>query len=145
MDLSVSSVAQSCPTVCDPMDCSPLGFSVHGDSPGKNIGVGCHFLLQLYRIQVGLPSVAQLVKNLPAMQETPVQFLGQQDLLEFSHVMPIESVMLSNHLILCHPFSFCLQSFPVSGSFPMSWLFTPGGQSIGASASASVLPMNIQC
>ena len=64
------------------MDCSPLGFSVHGDSPGKNIVVGCHFLLQLYRIQVGLPSVAQLVKNLPAMQETPVRFLGQQDILE---------------------------------------------------------------
>ena len=40
--------------------------------------------------------------------------------------------------------SFCLQSFPASGSFPMSWLFTSGGQSIGASASVSVLPMNIQ-
>ena len=42
------------------------------------------------------------------------------------------------------PFSSCLQSFPASGSFPMSWLFTSGGQSIGASASASVLAMNIQ-
>ena len=41
-------------------------------------------------------------------------------------------------------FSFCLQSFPASGSFPVSRLFTSGGQSIGASASASVLPMNIQ-
>ena len=41
------------------------------------------------------------------------------------------------------PFSSCLQSFPASGSFPMSQLFTSGGQSIGASASASVLPMNI--
>ena len=40
------------------------------------------------------------------------------------------------------PFSSCLQSFPVSGSFPMSQLFTSGGQSVGASA--SVLPMNIQ-
>ena len=39
---------------------------------------------------------------------------------------------------------YCSQSFPVSGSFPMNWLFTSGGQSIGASASASVLPMNIQ-
>ena len=52
----------------------------------------------------------------------------------------------------CHPtisssvisFSSCLQSFPASGSFPMSLLFPLGGQSIGASASASVLPMNIQ-
>ena len=42
------------------------------------------------------------------------------------------------------PFSSCLQSFPASGSFPMSWLFASGGQSIGASTSASVLPMNIQ-
>ena len=42
------------------------------------------------------------------------------------------------------PFSSCLQSFPASGSFQMSQLFTSGGQRIGASASASVLPMNIQ-
>ena len=42
------------------------------------------------------------------------------------------------------PFSSCPQSFPASGSFPMSWLFTSGGQSIGTSASVSVLPMNIQ-
>ena len=41
-------------------------------------------------------------------------------------------------------FSSCLQSFPASRSFPVSWLFTSGGQSIGASASASVLPVNIQ-
>ena len=39
-------VTQSCPAVCDPMDCSPPGSSVHGDSPGKNTEVGCHFLLQ---------------------------------------------------------------------------------------------------
>ena len=42
------------------------------------------------------------------------------------------------------PFASCLESFPASGFFPMSWLFPSGGQSIGASASASVLPMNIQ-
>ena len=50
-----------------------------------------------------------------------------------------ESVMPSNHLILCRP----LLLLP-SGSFLMSQLFTSGGQSIGASASASILPMNIQ-
>ena len=44
--------------------------------------------------------------------------------------------------VIC--FSSCLQSFTASGSFPMSQLFASGGQSIGASASASVLPMNIQ-
>ena len=42
------------------------------------------------------------------------------------------------------PFSSCPQSFPTSGSFPVSWFFTSGGQSIRASASASTLPMNIQ-
>ena len=42
------------------------------------------------------------------------------------------------------PYSSCLQSFPASGSFPVSRLFTLGGQNIGASASASVLPMSIQ-
>ena len=49
----------------------------------------------------------------------------------------------------CHPtisssFSSCLQSFPAPGTFQMSQFFTLGGQSIGVSASASVLPMNIQ-
>ena len=50
----------------------------------------------------------------------------------------------------CHPIIlssvalFCLQSFPASGSFPISGLFASGGQSIGASASASVFPMNTQ-
>ena len=42
------------------------------------------------------------------------------------------------------PFFYCLQSFPASGSFPMIWFFASGGQSIEASASAWVLPMNIQ-
>ena len=39
-------VAQSCVTFCDSMDCSPPGSCVHGDSPGKNTGMGCHALLQ---------------------------------------------------------------------------------------------------
>ena len=56
-------------------------------------------------------------------------------------LMSTELVMPSNHLVL---FSCCLQSFPASGSFLVSWLFASGGQSIGDSASASVLPMNIQ-
>ena len=59
-------------------------------------------------------------------------------------LMSIESVMPSNHLILCSPFSSCRQSFPASGTFPMNQFFTSGGQSIGVSASTSVLPMNIQ-
>ena len=53
------------------------------------------------------------------------------------------SVMPSNHLILCMPFSSCFQSCPASGAFPRSQFFISGGQSIGVSASVSVLPMNI--
>ena len=89
------SVAQSCPTLCSPMDCNTPGFPVHHQ----------------------LPEHAQ------------------------NHVL--ESVMASNRLILCHPFS-CPQSFPTSGSFPVSQFFTSDGQIIGVSASASVLPTNIQ-
>ena len=87
------SVAQLCPTLWDPLDCSTPGF---------------------------------------------LSFAVSRSLLK---LMSIESVMPSNHLI---PFSSCLQSFPVSGSSPMSWLFASDGQSIRASASASVLPMNSQ-
>ena len=64
--------------------------------------------------------------------------------LNWTELMPIASVMPSTISSSVIPFSSCLQSFPVSGSFPMSWLFSSGGQSIGVSASASVLTMNIQ-
>ena len=50
----------------------------------------------------------------------------------------------SNHLILRHPFLFCLQSFPASVSVPVSWPFESSGQGFGASALSSVLPTNIQ-
>ena len=56
-------------------------------------------------------------------------------------LMFIESMMPSNHLIR---FSSCLQPFPASESFLMTWLFESGGQSIGASSSASVRQINIQ-
>ena len=59
-------------------------------------------------------------------------------------LMSIESVMPSSHLFLCRPFFSCPQSLPASGSFPMSQLFAWAGQSIGVSASASVLSMNTQ-
>ena len=58
--------------------------------------------------------------------------------------MSIEPVMPSNHLIPCHPLLLLPSIFPASGSFPVSQFFPLGGQSIGASALASVLPMNIQ-
>ena len=59
-----------------------------------------------------------------------------------NNVIPLESVMTCNHLILCCPSSSCLQSFPASGSFPMNCLCASGGQNIGASPSVSVLPMD---
>ena len=63
----------------------------------------------------------------------------------FWSLLKLVSIELVMHPIISSsvvPFSFCLQSFPASGSFPMSPFFTSGGQSIGASA--SVLPINIQ-
>ena len=63
-------------------------------------------------------------------------------------LMSIEScplmVMTSNHLIHCHPLLLLPSIFRASGSFQMSQLFASGGQSIGVSASTSVIPMNIQ-
>ena len=55
-------VTQSCLTLCNPMDCSPPGSSVHGDSPGKNTGVGCHALLQ------GNLSNPRIERRIPALQ-----------------------------------------------------------------------------
>ena len=90
-----SSVAQSCLTLCDPMDCSTPGFPV------------LHQLLELAQTHVHWVSDA---------------------------IQPSHPVSPSSHL----------QSFPASGSFPISQFFTSGGQSIKVSASASVTPMNIQ-
>ena len=56
--------------------------------------------------------------------------------------MSTESIMRSNYLNLCHPFSSSLQSFLASGSLPLSQLFASGGQKIEASASVSVLSVN---
>ena len=71
-----------------------------------------------------------------AASQASLSITDSRSLLKF---MSTELVMPSNHLI---PFS-SFQFFPASGSFPISQFFTSGGQSIGASASASVLPMNI--
>ena len=61
-------VTQWCPTLCDPMDCSPPGSSVHGDLPGKNTGVGCHALLQgifpTQRSNPGLPHCRLILYHL---------------------------------------------------------------------------------
>ena len=67
--------------------------------------------------------------------------LVSRSLLKFAS---IESVMPFSHFILYHSLLLCLQSFPASGSFLVSQLFGSGLQSTGASASASVLPTNLQ-
>ena len=72
--------------------------------------------------------------KLPCLSPTPGAYSNSCPLSWWCHSTTSSSVV---------PFS-CLQSFPASGSFQMSQLFTSGGQSIGVSASASVLPMNIQ-
>ena len=76
-----------------------------------------------------------------AARQASLSFTVSQSLLKF---MCIASMMPSNHLILCHPLLLLTPTCPPSGSFLMNQLFASGGQSIGASASASVLPMNIQ-
>ena len=73
-----------------------------------------------------------------AAHQASLSFTTSRSLLKF---MSIESVLPVNFLSSVTPFSSCLQSFPASESFPLSQLFTSGGQSIGASASASA---NIQ-
>ena len=73
-----------------------------------------------------------------ATHQASLSITNSQNLLK---LMFIESVMPSSCVV---PFSSHLQSFPAFGSFPMSQFFASGGQSIGVSASASVLPMNIQ-
>ena len=137
---------QSCMTLCDPMDCSPSGSSAHGDSPGKNIGVGCHALLRLSsQPRVHFSSVTQSCPTLqphepqhtrpPCLSPTAGVYPNPCPLSQWYHPSISSSVV---------PFSSCPQSFPASGSFQMSQLFASGGQSIGVSASASVLPMNTQ-
>ena len=73
--------------------------------------------------------------------QSSLSITNSQSLLK---LMSTKLVMPSTISFSAVPFSSCLLSFPASGSLPMGQFFTSGGQSIGFSASASVLPMNIQ-
>ena len=73
--------------------------------------------------------------------QTSLSFTISQSLLKFMSMESVSYLTISPSAAF---FSFCLQSFPASGSFQMTQFFTSGGLGIGASASASVLPMNIQ-
>jgi len=111
-----SEVAQSYPTLSNPMDCSLPGSSIHGIFQARILEWDAYS---------GLPVITN-------SQSSPKP-------MSIELVMPFNC--LSSSVI---PFSSCPQSFPESGSFPMSQLFASGGQSVRVSASASVLPMNIQ-
>ena len=152
-----SSLAQSCQTVCNPMNHSTAGLPVH------------HQLLEFTQIHVHWvgdaiqPSHPLLSASLPALNLSQHQFncSVMSDSLwshEEQHARPpCPSPTPRVHpkpcplCWWCHPtilssvipFSSCPQSFPASGSFQMSQIFTSGGQSIGVSALISVLPMNI--
>ena len=67
-------VAQSCPILCNPMNCCPPGSSVHGDSPGKNTGVGSSSRgSSTQRLNLGLPHCRQILHDL-RHQESPLQW-----------------------------------------------------------------------
>ena len=87
-------VAQSYPTLCDPMDCSPPGSSVHGDSPGKNTGVGCHAFLQgifpTPGSNSGLPHCRQILYHLSHKGvESPLNYVAVVFLENSGHMKTI--------------------------------------------------------
>ena len=92
-------------------------------------------------------SVVQLCLTLcDSMDCSTPGFPVHHQLLELTqtHVHRVGDAIQPSHPLSVILFSSCLQTFPESGSFPMSQFFASGGQSIGVSASASVLPMNTQ-
>jgi len=135
-----SSVAQPCPTLCDPMDYSTPGFPVHHQLP-----------LMMGSIKLFVCTMIMLAGIINKILKKSKRKLTQIYVLSsffqkkaYSNLCPSSwwcHPTISSSVI---PFSSCLQSSPASGSFPMSQFFASGGQSIGASASISVLPMNIQ-
>ena len=100
-------------------------------------------LLEFVQIHVHWVQFCSATQSYPTLCE-PMDcsmpgFPIHHQLPELLKLKSIESVMPSNHLILCHPFCFCPQSFPEAESFLTSQFFASGGQNIGASASATVL------
>ena len=95
-----------------------------------------------------VPAVVQWLSHVPTlcilMECSTPGFPVIHYLLEFAEIHVYWIMMLSNHLILYYPLLDLPSIFPSIRVFPMSWLFTSGGQSIGVSASASVLPMTLQ-
>ena len=100
------------------------------------------FLVLLVLVIVQLLSPVQLFATPWTVGcQASLSFTTSQSMLK---LMSIESVMPSNRLILCCPLLLLPSMFPVSRSFQMSWLLASGGQIFAVSASASVLPRDIQ-
>ena len=87
-------VAQSCLTFCDPMNCSPPGSSVHGDSPGKNTGVGnCSLLQRIFATQVCEPrSPALQADSLPAEPQEKPKNTGVGSLSLLQQIFPTQEL-----------------------------------------------------
>ena len=95
-----------------------------------------------YSVQFSLFLVWLFMTPWPAAHRISPSFTSSRSLCK---LMSIESVMPPNHLILCHPLLLLPSIFPsIRAIFPSESVFPSGGQSIGISPSASVLPMNIQ-
>ena len=110
---------------------SILSWSLGQNSFGR-VGEGNSSIQLLSRAQL-------FVIPWPAACQASLSITNYWSLLK---LMSIQSMMPSTISSSVIPFSFRLQSFPASGSFPLHRFFASGGQSIGASASTSVLPMN---
>ena len=126
------------------MPCSSLVLILFSNlgSLGVPLEVICitSFSIVIIIVQ-SLSCVRLFVTPWTAAHQASLSFVISRSLLK---LMSIESVMPSNHLILCHPLLFLPSGRdPASGSFPLSWPFVSCGQSIGASASSSVLPIDI--
>ena len=85
-------VAQSCSTLCNPMDCNPPGSSVHGDFPGKNTGVACHTLLQmnLPNSKIKLRSPALQMDSLPSEPPGKAKNIGVGSLSLLQGIFPTQ-------------------------------------------------------
>ena len=114
------------------------------DFPCKNTGVGCHLLLQ--GIFLTQPRIKHISPALSALQidSLLLSLQGKLSPRVCSNSCPLGHWYCLSISSSVAPYPFCLQSFPASGSFLHSWLVTSGGQNIETSASAIVLPMNIQ-
>ena len=143
---SETEVAQSCPTVRDHMDCSLPGSSAHGIFQARvlewiAIAFSIYASVQFSSVQ-SLCRVWLFATPWTAACQASLSITKSRSLLK---LMSIELVMPSSHLLLYRPL-LLLPPVPhsIRDSFPMSQFFAWGSQSIGVSASTSVLPMNIQ-